>query len=161
MSFQLLGFRIAVRWLTPVVWSVERGSEVLRSQSPAGESDARTSKRLNRESLRLIRSEGHIMLQKRQVSRKPRTYAKDCRRATTVTVLAGPNTQSGISLIHVSEEKTGCSFLYAKECKIGSGSSQIDRRVAGLSLPDNAAKPPQDFRDIWSLRPILPPTLHQ
>ena len=34
-----------------------------------------------------------------------------------VTALIRPNTQSGIVLTSASEEKTRCSFSYAKDCK--------------------------------------------
>jgi len=35
-------------------------------------------------------------------------------RVTTVTLLVGPSTRSGIALIDEGEEKIGCSFSYAK-----------------------------------------------
>jgi len=35
-----------------------------------------------------------------------------------VTALVGPNTQSGIALIAESDEKTRCSFSYARDCNV-------------------------------------------
>jgi len=37
-------------------------------------------------------------------------------RVTTVTTVVGPTAQFGIALIDVSEQKSRCSFSYAKDC---------------------------------------------
>jgi len=53
------------------------------------------------------------------------------------------------------------SFGTTTNSNIKSRSGHLNLGVTGLALVSNVAKPPQDGRDIWSLRPILPPTLPQ